>query len=99
MTDDTAATLRVVATIPTNGDPAAATALAGLARASRDEDGCLGYDVFESAGAPGVFVTIEEWRSQADMDAHMGTPHVAEAFEVAGPLLTGELAIHPLKKV
>ena len=35
-------------------------------------------------------------RSQADLDAHMGQPHVGKAFEVAGPLLAGEVAIHPL---
>ncbi len=90
--------LRVVATIPI--DPAraseAAPALVELAAATRDEDGCLGYEVYESAAAPGTFVTVEEWRDQACLDAHMGTPHVATAFEVAGPLLAGEVAIHPL---
>ena len=90
---------QVVATLPTNGDPAVGPALAALAEASRQEEGCLRYDVFESSGVAGVFVTIEEWRSQEDLDAHMSTAHVAEAFEVAGPLLTGEVAIHPLKPV
>ena len=36
---------------------------------------------------------------QADLDAHMTQPHVAEAFEVAGPLLAGEIAIHVLGEV
>lgn len=91
--------LQVVATIPTTGDSAAGAALATLAETSRAEDGCLRYDVFESAGTPGVFVTIEEWRSQEDLDAHMTTPHVGQAFETVGPLLAGEVAIHPLKPV
>ena len=30
------------------------------------------------------------------MDSHMTQPHVAKAFEVLGPLLAGELAIHVL---
>ncbi len=89
--------LQVVATLPTNGDPAAAQALKDLAVASREEEGCIRYDVFESTGAPGVLVTIEEWRAQEDLDAHMSTPHVGQAFEIAGPLLTGEVAIHMLK--
>ena len=91
-------TLRVIATIPI--DPAqaavAAPALKALAEASRGDAGCLAYEVYESAAAPGVFVTVEEWESQADLDAHMGQPHVGKAFEVAGPLLAGEVAIHPL---
>lgn len=93
-------TLNVVATIPI--DPAraaeAAPALAELAAASRSDQGCVRYEVFASS-VPGVFVTIEEWESQGDLDAHMGQPHVAKAFEVAGPLLTGEVAIHALSEV
>ncbi len=95
MTDN----LRVVATIPI--DPAhaaeAAPALAELAAATREEDGCVGYDVYESVAVPGTFLTVEEWTDQASLDAHMGQPHVAKAFEVAGPLLAGEVAIHQLK--
>ena len=91
--------LQVVATLPTNGDPAAAEALSTLAAASREEEGCLRYDIFASASASGVFVTIEEWRSQEDLDAHMTTPHIGQAFEVVGPMLTGEVTIHPLKDI
>ncbi len=94
-------TLHVVATIPI--DPAraaeAAPALAALAEASRGDEGCLSYEVYESAATAGLFVTVEAWRSQADLDAHMGQPHVATAFEVAGPLLQGDVGIHPLKPV
>ncbi|MDO9496339.1 MAG: putative quinol monooxygenase [Nocardioides sp.] len=92
--------LRVVATIPVTaeGVAAAGPALAALAAASqRDEEGCLGYEVYESASVPGTFVTIESWRSEDDMNAHMSTPHVAEAFGVLGPVLAGELGLHPLK--
>lgn len=93
--------LRVIATIPI--DPArtaeAGPALAELAAASRGDQGCLAYEVYESAAVPGLYVTVEEWESQADLDAHMGQPHVGKAFEVAGPLLAGEVAIHPLNAV
>ena len=100
MTEESA-TLRVIATIPVDPERAAeaAPALAELAAASRGDAGCLAYEVYESAAQPGVFVTVEEWSGQADLDAHMTQPHVAKAFEVAGPLLVGEVAIHPLKPV
>jgi quinol monooxygenase YgiN len=101
MTDLPADALRVVATIPI--DPArardAADALSALAAASREEEGCYAYDVYESTAAPGVFVTVEAWRSQADMDAHMGTPHIATAFEVLGPAIAGEIGLHPLRAI
>ena len=90
--------LRVVATIPTDptqGD-AVRAGLAELVAATQAEEGCLAYDAFESASTPGVFVTIESWRNQSDLDAHMTTPHVAKAFEVLGGALAGDLAIHPL---
>ena len=101
MTDLPADALRVVATIPI--DPAkaaeAGAALAELAAASREEEGCYAYDVYESASTPGVFVTVEAWRAQADLDGHMSTPHIAKAFEVLGPAVSGDIAIHPLKAV
>lgn len=98
MSDLPADALHVVATIPT--DPAHAGAvragLAELVAATRAEEGCLAYDAYESTAVPGTFVTIEAWRAQADLDAHMTTAHIAKAFEVLGTALTGEVAIHPL---
>lgn len=95
----TSATLHVVATIPIRADgvPLARTALAELAEATRAEDGCLAYAAYESGATPGLFVIVEEWRAQADLDQHMTTPHIARAFEVLGPHLEGEVAIHPLQ--
>jgi quinol monooxygenase YgiN len=90
--------LRVVATIPITpeGVAAAGPALAELAASSSQEEGCVSYVAYESASTAGTFVTIEEWRSEDDLTAHMSTPHVAKAFEVLGPVLDGELAIHTL---
>jgi len=90
--------LHVVAVIPI--DPAraeeAAPVLASLATATRDEEGCLAYDVFESASTPGTFVTVEEWTDQSALDGHLSQPHTASAIETATPMLVGEIAIHPL---
>lgn len=96
---DSAATLHVVATIPIRADAVdlAHSALAELVEATRAEEGCLAYEAYESATAPGLFVTVEQWRAQDDLDQHMTTPHIARAFEVLGPVLEGEVAIHPLQ--
>lgn len=71
-------------------------ALSALVPPTRDEEGCLGYELFESGAAPGVFVTQERWRGQEDLDAHMQTPHVAQAFAAAGDSLAAAPGIHPL---
>jgi quinol monooxygenase YgiN len=44
-------------------------------------------------------VTIEKWESQADLDAHMASPHIAEMITVAGDQLDGFPSIHTLRLV
>ncbi len=93
--------LQVVATIPAKPEAADAirAALKDLVAATLAEDGCLAYDLFESASAPGTFVTVERWTDQAALDAHLGMPHVAAAFAAADGALSGDVAIHPLQPV
>ncbi len=93
--------LQVVATIPAKPEAVEAIreALKALVAATLAEEGCLAYDLFESASAPGTFVTVERWTDQAALDAHMAQPHVAEAFAAADGALSGEVAIHPLTPV
>lgn len=93
--------LQVVATIPAKPEAAAQVreALQVLVEATRAEEGCLGYDLFESASAPGTFVTVERWSDAAALDAHLGMPHVADAFAAADGALSGDVAIHPLQPV
>ena len=74
-------------------------ALRALAASSREEEGNVGYELYQSAADPTVFVTQEHWRGQADLDAHMQTPHVEQAFAVAGEHLAAPPAIHPLQPV
>ena len=49
-----------------------------LARASRAEDGCLSYRLYEDTEAENEFVFVEEWESQEALQRHFGTPHIAE---------------------
>ncbi|MGC0366790.1 quinol monooxygenase YgiN [Rhodococcus sp. 27YEA15] len=91
--------LRVVATIPakSGSENEVRSALSALVEASRAEEGNVSYELFESEAAPGTFVTIETWRSQDDLNAHMQSAHLQAALAAAGPLLDGAPAIHPLK--
>jgi quinol monooxygenase YgiN len=63
------------------------TVLFDLAAASREEDGCNAYKVFQSQTNPLEFVCYESWASDAALEKHMTTPHVAQAFEKGVPLL------------
>ena len=93
--------LHVVATIPVKkgSEEAIRSALTDLVEATREEEGCVSYDLFESQAAPGTFVTVEVWRDQEALDSHMQSPHLQQAFAAAGDHLGGEVAIHPLTSV
>ena len=93
--------LQAVATIPIKPEAVDEMrgALASLAEQTRAEEGCLAYDLYESGAVPGYFVTIERWRSQADLDAHLSAPNVAAALASAAGKLTSEVNVHPLRPV
>lgn len=74
-------------------------ALRDLASVSREEEGCLSYELNRSAADGAVFVTVERWREQADLDAHLQTPHLQTALQVAGEHLAAPPTIHPLVPV
>lgn len=95
------ADLRVVALIPAKpgSEDVIRAALGTLADASRGHAGCTGYDLLESSAAPGTFVTLETWRSQEDLDAHLQTADVAAAFGAAADHLAGDVVVHPLQPV
>ncbi len=41
-----------------------------LTAASLSQEGCVAYDIFESATRPEVLMICETWRDQAALDAH-----------------------------
>ncbi len=50
----------------------------GVASASRNEAGCLGYRLYEDTERENEFVFVEEWESQEALEQHFATPHVRE---------------------
>lgn len=59
-----------------------------VAAASRAEDGCLGYRLYEDTETENAFVFIEEWESQEALDKHFSLPHVAEFMQGVPATLT-----------
>jgi len=52
-------------------------ALIGLVAPTRQEAGCLNYDLHISPDDPTKFLFHENWTSQAHLDAHLKSPHIA----------------------
>ena len=89
---------RVVAVITAKpgSEDAVRAAMRGLVAPTREEEGCLSYDLSESVVAPGTFITVEEWSDPSDLDKHMQTEHIQGALAVLGSELAAAPAIHPL---
>lgn len=93
--------LRVVAQLTTKPGSEASIreALTKLATATQDHRGCIEFELYESASAPGTFVTVETWASQEDHDAHMQTEDIADALAASEGHVVGDIIIHPLQPV
>ena len=60
---------------------------------TRAEAGCVNYDFHVSEDDPNVFVFYENWRSKADLDAHLKTPHLQPLFGRLDELLARPVEI------
>lgn len=87
-------TIGVVATIKVKPEMADefAKLFAGLRDQVRaNEKGCLQYDFFKAKSEEGTFIVMEQYATQADLDAHGKT----EYFKAAGPKIGGMLTGAP----
>lgn len=53
-----------------------------LTAKSQQHEGCIAYDVFESATRPDVFMICETWASQEALDKHSATPEFNEYVSI-----------------
>ena len=74
-------------------------ALRELAAPSREEAGCILYDVCAVKDAPGELLVLEEWESQDALDRHMATPHFKAFLAKAGDALAGEPGLEIIERV
>jgi quinol monooxygenase YgiN len=64
--------------------------LTGLVAPTRKEAGCLSYEIFQNCADPCDFTFVEEWASDAALDAHWATAHVQDALARGVPLLAAQ---------
>jgi quinol monooxygenase YgiN len=61
--------------------------LLGMLEPTRKEDGCIAYRLISNSADPAEFSFVEEWASQAAIDAHMQTPHLKALLSECGTLV------------
>ncbi len=64
-----------------------------VAHVRANEPSTVGYHVSQDAADPCIFATYERYLDQAAMDRHNNSPAVARFFEVAKPILDGDVIL------
>ncbi len=64
--------------------------LFGLIEPSRQESGCIQYELLQNHEDPTDFVFVEEWENEALLNAHLESPHINEAEAKLEGLLAAE---------
>jgi quinol monooxygenase YgiN len=61
--------------------------LLALIPTTRQEPGCLNYDLHQAADNPAAFLFHENWTSKKHLDDHLARPHLQAFLAKAGDLL------------
>lgn len=64
-------------------------ALLALIPTTRQEPGCINYDLHQATDQPGHFLFHENWTSKQHLDDHLARPHL-QAFLAQAPELVAE---------
>ncbi len=72
--------------------------LEGFLAPTRQEDGCLRYDLFVDADDPAKFTFIEEWSSREALNAHGQSAHITAGRAKMPDLLAGPSWVQVLTK-
>ena len=85
-----AKTLHVVARVSAKPDAAAQVAaiLSKLIEPSRQEAGCVRYELFQNQSNPAELVFVEEWADEAALNTHLASAHLQSALNEAKPFLS-----------
>lgn len=52
-----------------------------VAKASREEQGCISYRIYQDTELENEFVFVEEWESDEALQRHFATSHVREFMQ------------------
>jgi quinol monooxygenase YgiN len=60
-----------------------------VARASREEAGCLGYRFYQDTEDPEAYVFVEEWEDMDALRTHFSTAHIATFMQAIPNAIEG----------
>ena len=66
---------------------------------TRQEAGCLDYALHRDRAEASRFVFVENWETEAALDAHMQTAHLREFLAVAGQVAKRQPIVHRLRRI
>jgi quinol monooxygenase YgiN len=81
--------LNVPVTTTAENLPVVVEGLNALAAASRAEEGCVGYEIYQSTVEPTRLMIVETWASDEALTAHQATEHYTTIL----PALEGKMSI------
>jgi quinol monooxygenase YgiN len=61
-----------------------------VASTSREEPGCISYQVCQDTEDEDAFVFVEEWESEEALEAHFGTSHIATFMSAIRETIVGQ---------
>jgi quinol monooxygenase YgiN len=84
--------IRIVAKVVANPDSVdrVYSILSDLVVPTRDESGCISYELLQNRTDPTDFTFVEEWETDAAIDAHLTTKHIRDALTKLPGLISGE---------
>ena len=90
-----------VAVLPAkeNSVDALLTTLESLAKATRQEHGCIEYGFYRDSADTNCVLSFERWVDQASEDAHWKTPHLKQAINAMDELLAAKPQIFKTQKI
>ncbi len=64
--------------------------LFALVEPTRQEEGCITYELWQNQEDPTDFTFVEEWQNQAMLNAHLASAHIEAAESQLDSLLASE---------
>lgn len=68
-----------------------------VVRATRKETGCLNYDLHQSLEDESIFLMHENWTSDAALEKHFETAHIAEFRRATAAMFDAPVSIRRFK--
>ena len=70
-----------------------------LVQATRKEEGCIKYEMYQDEKDSTILTMIEEWECREDLDKHMNSEHFTRIVPMLGKFRTKESDLNIYNKI